>query len=101
MAPSKSPEPGSVETNPVSGAKTYYLTTPIELAGVETHSLTIRRPFAREFRRYWSKANVENLSNQQILMELAADLAQISNDEFDQLSLSDMTKVLELVESFQ
>lgn len=100
-APASMPAAHTVTTNTSTGAKTLQLETPILLGGVETHSLTLRRPYARDFRATFTKANVEACSMQQLLLVMGANLAGVSDDEIDQLTLADTIKFLEIVDSFQ
>ena len=82
------------------GFVTITLKKPIQIAGVLTDTLKLREPTARDFRAVFSKKNTEKFSQQQLMMKLTAALASLSDDEFDQLTLADMTAATEAAESF-
>ncbi|MEO1003563.1 MAG: phage tail assembly protein [Cyanobacteria bacterium J06638_7] len=76
------------------------LKKPINIGGQLTSELALREPTAKDFRRTFSKKNVDKFSHQQLMMQLAAELAGISDDEFDLLCLSDTTAMIEAVDRF-
>lgn len=82
------------------GAIIVELKHPIQIGGKEVKELSMREPTARDFRRTFTKKNVDKFSQQQLMMQLGAELCAVSDDEFDQLSLADMTAVLEAVDRF-
>jgi hypothetical protein len=90
-APEPTPRPGSI---------TIPLTEPFILAGAEVKSVTMRRPKAGDFRRAYTKAAAEKLSNQQIMLNMAADLCSLAPEEFDELGMADMSTIIEKVEDF-
>lgn len=93
--------PHTVETDPVTGAKTLTLAEPIEVAGQPLASITLRRPFARDLRQVFTKANVDACSMQVLMLILAGKLANLSDAEVDLLTLADAVKLIEIVDSFQ
>ena len=76
------------------------LSQPIKLAGKDVAELEMREPTARDFRLTFTKKNTDKFSQQQLMMQMAAGLSGVSDDEFDQLCLKDMTAVLEAVDRF-
>lgn len=79
---------------------TIQLIESITLAGVEVKSLTMRKPKAGDFRRAFTKSAVEALSNQQIMLNMAADLCSLAPQEIDELGFDDMAVVIGKVEDF-
>lgn len=91
----------TIETDAKTGAKTITLSEPIKIGGESVTSLTLRRPFARDLRQVFTKDATERFSMQVLMMNMAAKLASISDDEMDAIPLSDAVKIIELVDSFQ
>lgn len=79
---------------------TIELKHPITIAGADVSVVKMREPKAGDFRRAFTKNAAEKLSSQQIMMNMAADLCGISSEEFDELSLVDMTTIISKVEDF-
>jgi hypothetical protein len=95
------PAPHTITVDTKTGAKTLRLIEPIKVGGVLTHEITFRRPFARDLRQVFTKANTENCSMQVLLLIMAAKLAMLSDAEIDELCLADAVKAIEVVDSFQ
>lgn len=83
-----------------TSSKTFTLIDPIEIAGVKVHTLTLRKPKARDFRVAVSKKNVDTLSQQEITILIAANLANLAVEELDDLNVKDLLALTNYVESF-
>jgi hypothetical protein len=78
----------------------YKLVKPVTIAGAEVSVIKMREPKAADFRRVFTKSATEALSQQQLSMNLTADLCSLSEDEFDELSLADATVLIRKMEAF-
>lgn len=76
------------------------LKKPIKVGSEQLHEVVMREPTALDFRRTFTKKNTEKFSQQQLMMQMAAELSGLSDAEFDQLCLADMTAILEAVDRF-
>jgi hypothetical protein len=78
----------------------YTLSKPITIAGAVVSVVKMREPKAADFRRVFTKSATERLSQQQLSMNLTADLCSLSEEEFDELSLTDATALIRKMEDF-
>ena len=78
-----------------SATESITLDFPIKVGGIETSSITIRRPLVRDM----LKAR-NNKNEAQAEMHLFADLCQITPDEVQTLDWSDYAKIQEVLRGF-
>lgn len=76
------------------------LSKPVTIAGAVVSVVKMREPKASDFRRIFTKTATEKLSQQQLSMNLAADLCGLSEEEFDELALADATALIRKMEDF-
>lgn len=78
-----------------SATETIALDFPIKVGGIETASITVRRPLVRDM----LKAR-NNKNEAQAEMHLFADLCQITPDEVQTLDWADYAKIQEVLRGF-
>jgi hypothetical protein len=78
-----------------SATETINLVYPINVGGIETSSITIRRPLVRDM----LKAR-NNKDEAKAELHLFSDLCQITPDEVQNLDWADYAKIQEVVKGF-